>query len=157
MLMHESLSFRLSPAVLRAGLLLAAPLAVLGCSQRSVPTHPLAVIAAELDEAVAAAAAGGGSDRIRDLLAHELPDVRAMAAQAAAAAGAWECMPVLIELIEDEEHAVAARAAAACAALLGMDHGHDAKASPDEQAKTKQSIRQAYETMNKNPPPQYRK
>jgi HEAT repeat protein len=155
--MHASLLFRPGYALLWAGLLLAAPVILIGCSRQSVPGHPLAVIAAELDAAVAAAGQGGGSDRIRELLAHELPDVRAMAAQAAAAAGAWECMPALIELIEDEEQAVAARAAAACATLLGMDHGHDAKASADERATTKQSIRQAYETMNKNPPPQYRK
>ena len=143
--------------MLQVGLLLAAFVILPGCSRQSVPPHPLTVVAAELDAAVAAAGQGGSTDRIRELLAHELPDVRAMAAQAAAAAGAWECMPALIELIEDEEHAVAARAAAACATLLGMDHGHDTKASADERAKIKQSIRQAYETMNKNPPPQYRK
>jgi HEAT repeat protein len=124
-----------------------------GCGDAGRPLHPLAAITAELDAAVA----GAGTGRIRELLAHELPEVRAMAAQAAAAAGHWESMPSLIALIEDEEQVVAARAAAACATLLGMDHGHDPKASPAERAQTRESISRAYEAMKANPPPQYRK
>jgi len=113
----------------------------------------LAAIAAELDAAVASPTRGG-MERIREFLSNELPEVRAMAAQAAGVARDWESMPELIGLLDDQEPVVAARAAAACATLLGMDHGHDPRAAPAERAKTKESIRRAYLTMNENPPPQ---
>lgn len=142
-----------SSKTFRESLALIACIFVLGCGSGTGPTDPLALIAAELDAAVA----GGDVDRIRAHLAHETPAVRALAAQATAVAADWDSMPRLIELIDDDDPAVRARALAACAALIGMDHGHDPLATPADRAKAKATVARAYETMRRNPPPQYRK
>lgn len=125
---------------------------VLGCGGRREPIDPLAVIAAELDSAVAR----GDATTVRGYLAHATPEVRAIAIQAAAAGGDWDSMPTLIDLLDDDDTGVRARAFAACAALLGMDHGHDPRATATDLARAKDSVRRAYETMRQNPPPQYR-
>lgn len=123
-----------------------------GCGKGAGPGDALGRITAELD----AAAAGGDTACIRAYLAHELPTARALAAQAAAAAGDWDSMPALIKLLEDDDTLVQARAGAACAVLLGMDHGHDPRATPADRARTTQAVARAYQTMQRNPPPQYR-
>jgi hypothetical protein len=133
-----------------------ASLGLAGCGTRPLPDRPLAIIAAELDAAVASAGRSDGVKRIRELLGHELPEVRAMAAQAAAAAFDWGSMPMLVQLLDDEDPVVMARSATACATLLGVDHGHDINASSAERAKTKEAIVRAYARMKQNPPPQYR-
>lgn len=123
-----------------------------GCGRGGGPSDPLSEITAELDAAVA--------DRdvttIRARLADATPAVRALAAQAASAGADWDSMPTLIELLDDDDAAVRARAFAACASLLGMDHGHDPLAPAADRARSRDSIRRAYETMRRNPPPHYR-
>lgn len=146
-----------------------------GCHDAGGHRDPLAMTTAELDAAVTAsvkprpaaadsrAASGGAAqrdgvaDRIRQHLGHRQPEVRALAAQAAGAAGDWESMPRLMELLDDEDVVVRARAGVACARLIGMDFGHDPRATPAERAATRAQIAKVYAAMRHNPPPQYRR
>lgn len=126
-----------------------------GCQAERQPSDPLAAIAAELD-AVVAGTTRSGKSRIRELLAHEWPEVRALAAQAAAAAGDWQSMPLLIPLLEDEARPVRARSAAAVAVLIGRDHGFDPDSPPPERVRFRRHIERSYEELLANPPPRYR-
>lgn len=161
-------------ARIRAALSALGIVTAFGCHDAGGPRDPLATTAAELDAAVtasveprsAAAARATSAEsrrtnvaaaRIRQDLGHRQPEVRALAAQAAGAAGDWESMPRLLELLDDADVVVRARASVACAHLIGMDFGHDPQATPAERAAKRAEIAKAYAAMRANPPPQYRR
>jgi HEAT repeat protein len=141
--------------VLAAALTCGSLLTLAGCRGKKQSSDPLAAIAAELD-AVVAGRSRAGNTRIRKLLGHEWPEARALAAQAAAAAGDWQSMPLLIPLLEDDARPVRARSAAAIAVLIGRDHAFDPDSPPPERARFRRHIERSYEELRANPPPRYR-
>lgn len=165
----------MSAARICVALLATGTAAAAGCSDAAKTLTPLGAVVVDLDTAVTVSVssqqtfAGGpvpagdsasvdtAAARIRQHLWHELPEARALAAEAAAAARDWESMPRLIELLDDADVVVRGRASVACAKLLGMDFGLDPRAVPAERAAKRAEITRAYAAMRANPPPQYRR
>lgn len=126
-----------------------------GCGPDREAGDSFARFARELDGIVASRSPAGKA-RIRELLGHEQADVRALAAEAAAAAGDWESLPALIALLDDQDRVVRGRSVAAIAVLLGRDHRFDPDAPPEERARFRRHVESCYEELRVSPPPKYR-
>lgn len=94
---------------------------------------------------------------MRDVLsASNEPTVRAAMIEGLAALRDWQSMPQFIEALGDDSTVVRGRAGRAVSRLLGVDFHYSATAPAPERARKIKEIQEAYETMNKNLPPQYR-
>jgi HEAT repeat protein len=83
------------------------------------------------------------------------PAVKASAVSGLVEAGAWDCVPLLLDALDDPSEAVRARAGAAVARFVGKDYGFKASAPPDERRAVARAARAEYEKMAKSPPPRY--
>jgi len=128
---------------------------LLGCGRGDRGDDSFTRLARELD-GIVAESTPAGEDRIRTLLSHDRADVRALAAQAAGAAGHWDRVPDLVAMIDDPDRVVRGRSAAAIATLVGRDHGFDPDASPEVRAEYRRRVVACYEELRANPPPKYR-
>jgi HEAT repeat protein len=101
--------------------------------------------------------AQGAAPQLRQVLSQSRDtEVRATAAQALGDLEDFTSVPELLRLCDDPSPLVRGRAAAAVTNIIGMDFFFQADDPPPKRAAAIASMRKAYETMRRSPPPKYR-